>query len=298
MLALIATAPYSLILMSATGAVWAPPISLSPRLQFPRWLMLAMMALGWASVAGALQVSGWLVLTALLLAAWAYQHVAHRSLRLLGGLLTLLLALALAMHKLPGFVNPVLLKGVLVSPDGIPFTQYVNLDKACVGLVLLALVSQRSSSLAQLWAALRTGAPIAALTVAAVMAAALAGGFVRVEPKLPAYTLQFVVVNLFFTVIAEETFFRGLIQGQLARWLAQCWRQARWCGPLAVVISALLFGAAHLAGGPAYAALAALAGLGYAYAYHATGRIEAAITTHLLVNTVHFIGLTYPALAA
>ncbi|MYM38057.1 CPBP family intramembrane metalloprotease [Pseudoduganella sp. CY13W] len=260
--------------------------------------MLAVLALGWASLLGALQVGGWLALATLLLAAWAYQHAARRTPRLLGGLCTLLLALALAMHKVPGFVNPVLLKGVLVSADAIPFTQYANLDKSCVGLVLLALVSQRITSMAQLRAALRTAAPIAALTVVAVMAAALASGLVRVEPKLPAYTLQFVVVNLFFTVIAEETFFRGLIQGQLARWLDQCWPQARWCGLLAVLISALLFGAAHLAGGATYAALAALAGLGYAYAYHATGRIEAAIATHLLVNTVHFIGFTYPALAA
>lgn len=298
MLALIAAAPYSLILMSATCTIWSPAISLSPRLQLPRWILLAVLALGWATLLGALHASGWLALILLLLAAWGYQQAPQRSVRVLAGVLTLLLALALAMHKVPGFVNPVLLKGVLVSPDAIPFTQYANLDKACVGLVLLALVSQRIASMAQLRAALRTAAPIAGVTVVAVMAAALASGFVRVEPKLPAYTLQFVVVNLFFTVIAEETFFRGLIQGQLVRWLGQCWPQARWCGLLAVVISALLFGAAHLAGGPAYAALAALAGLGYAFAYHATGRIESAIAIHLLVNTVHFIGFTYPALAA
>jgi membrane protease YdiL (CAAX protease family) len=296
MLALITAAPYSLILMSAIGTVWAPAITLSPRLQIPRWLVMAMPALGWATLLGALHITGWLALAALLLAAWAYRQAPQRALRLLGGVLTLVLALALAMHKAPGFVNPVLLKGVLVSADGLPFTQYANLDKACVGLVLLALVSQRLHNMAQLRTALRCVAVIAPATVVAVMAAALASGFVRVDAKLPAYTLQFIVVNL-FTVIAEETFFRGLIQGQLARWLEQRWPQARWCGLLAVLVSALLFGAAHLGGGPAYAALAALAGVGYAYAYHATRRIEAAIATHLLVNTVHFLGFTYPALA-
>ncbi|MYN44659.1 CPBP family intramembrane metalloprotease [Pseudoduganella sp. FT93W] len=298
MLALITAAPYSLILMAAIGTVWSPPITLSPRLQLPRWLVLAVLALGWATLLGALHASGWLALAALLLSAWAYRHAPQRALRLLGGVLTLVLALALAMHKLPGFVNPVLLKGVLVSPDGLPFTQYANLDKACVGLVLLALVSQRLHNMAQLRTALRCFAVLAPATVVTVMAAALASGFVRIDAKLPAYTLQFIVVNLFFTVIAEETFFRGLIQGQLTRWLEQRWPQTRWIGLLAVLVSALLFGAAHLGGGPAYAALAALAGVGYAYAYHATGRIEAAIATHLLVNAVHFLGFTYPALAS
>lgn len=297
MLALITAAPYSLILMSAIGTIWAPAITLSPRLQIPRWLVMAVLALGWATLLGALHAAGWLALAALLLSAWAYRHAPQRTLRVLGGLLTLLLALALAMHKVPGFVNPVLLKGVLISPDSLPFTQYANLDKACVGLVLLALVSQRMSSMAQLRTALRAVAVIAPATVLAVMAAALASGFVHIDVKLPAYTLQFIVVNLFFTVIAEETFFRGLIQGQLTRWLEQRWPQARCCGLLAVLISAVLFGAAHLGGGVAYAALAALAGLGYAYAYHATGRIEAAIATHLLVNSVHFISFSYPALA-
>ncbi|WP_348694166.1 CPBP family glutamic-type intramembrane protease [Duganella fentianensis] len=297
MLALITAAPYSLILMSAIGTIWAPAITLSPRRQIPRWLVMAVLALGWASIAGALHAAGWLALVALLLSARAYADAPQRAVRIAGGLLTLLLALALAMHKVPGFVNPVLLKGVLITPDAMPFTQYANLDKACVGLVLLALVSQRVSSMAQLRTALRSVAVIAPATVLAVMAAALASGFVHIDVKLPAYTLQFILVNLFFTVIAEETFFRGLIQGQLTRWLEQCWPQARWCGLLAVLVSALLFGAAHLGGGAAYAALAALAGVGYAYAYHATGRIEAAIATHLLVNTVHFIGFTYPALA-
>jgi membrane protease YdiL (CAAX protease family) len=130
--------------------------------------------------------------------------------------------------------------------------------------------------MAQLRTALRCVAVIAPATVVAVMAAALASGFVRVDAKLPAYTLQFIVVNLFFTVIAEETFFRGLTGPAGA--LAGEALASRWCGLLAVLVAALLFGAAHLGGGQ-YAALAALAGVGYAYAYHATRRIEAAIAT-------------------
>lgn len=67
--------------------------------------------------------------------------------------------------------------------------------------------------------------------------------------------------------------------------------------PLAVGGSAALFGLAHWAGGWSYVLLAALAGLGYALAFRASGRIEMAILAHFGLNAVHFLLLTYPGLA-
>jgi hypothetical protein len=61
-------------------------------------------------------------------------------------------------------------------------------------------------------------------------------------------------------------------------------------------VSALLFGAVHLAGGLPYTLLATVAGAGYAYCYHLTKRIEAPIVLHIALNAVHFVGFTYPAL--
>jgi hypothetical protein len=40
-----------------------------------------------------------------------------------------------------------------------------------------------------------------------------------------------------------------------------------------------------------------LAGLGYALAFRASGRIEMAILAHFGLNAVHFLLLTYPSLA-
>jgi hypothetical protein len=40
-----------------------------------------------------------------------------------------------------------------------------------------------------------------------------------------------------------------------------------------------------------------LAGLGYALAFRASGRIEMAILAHFGLNAVHFLLLTYPNLA-
>jgi membrane protease YdiL (CAAX protease family) len=77
--------------------------------------------------------------------------------------------------------------------------------------------------------------------------------------------------------------------------LAGALQRFRWGPWLAVTVSALLFGAAHLGGGVRYGILAGIAGIGYAWAYHRTQRIEAAILVHIALNAVHFIGFTYPA---
>jgi membrane protease YdiL (CAAX protease family) len=138
---------------------------------------------------------------------------------------------------------------------------------------------------------LRQTLPVLVLTVAATLGFALAAGVVGIDVKLPQQTLSFIVVNLLFTVIAEEAFFRGLVQARLAGAL----QRFRWGPWLAVTVSALLFGAAHLGGGVRYGILAGIAGIGYAWAYHRTQRIEAAILVHIALNAVHFIGFTYPA---
>jgi membrane protease YdiL (CAAX protease family) len=103
----------------------------------------------------------------------------------------------------------------------------------------------------------------------------------------------FLAVNLLFTCVAEEAFFRGLVQGFLTRWLHSMGRPTWW----AVPPSALLFGLAHAGGGAAYALLATLAGLGYGWVCLRTGRVGAAIALHFTVNAVHVLFFTYPRLA-
>jgi membrane protease YdiL (CAAX protease family) len=201
------------------------------------------------------------------------------------------LSLALAMHKLPGFSNPIVIDHVQLSPGALPFTQYANFDKGAVGLILLAWLCQRTASWPELTTVLRRSPPVLLLTIAATLGFALAAGVIGIDLKWPPQTSTFIAVNLLFTVIAEEAFFRGLLQARLASAL----QRFRWGPWLAVAVSALLFGAAHLGGGLRYGILATIAGLGYAWAYHRTQRIEAAILVHIALNTVHFIAFTYPA---
>jgi membrane protease YdiL (CAAX protease family) len=282
-----------IVLALAIAAVWLKPVSFAAQAAVAPWAALFGLAVlcGWS--AGVLQAPAVLALAVFGGAAWLTAAAPRNYVRLVSGIVTGLLAFALAIHKLPGFNNPVLIAGAVFSPGAAPFTQYANFDKGAVGLMLLALLCGRTRGWPEFGRVVSKTLPVLLVTVAAVMAFAVGVGFVRPAFKLPSVTLQFIAVNLFFTVVAEEAFFRGFLQARLAGALAR-FRHGPW---IAVLCSALLFGAAHLGGGPAYALLATIAGLGYAYAYHSTQRIEAPILIHIALNTIHFVCFTYPFIA-
>ncbi|MBJ7310490.1 CPBP family intramembrane glutamic endopeptidase [Rugamonas sp. CCM 8940] len=281
------------LLALAICAVWLKPVSLGGRLVVAPWLALFTAALIGGLAGG--------VLTPLAVAELAlFGGVAYgagsaavgRGWRIVLLIVTGVLALALAMHRLPGFNNPQLIAGVRFSADATAFSQYANFDKAAVGLILLALLCRRAGQGADWRALARRSLPVAAGTVVVVMALGVALHVVGLAPKLPAYTPVFLLTNLLFTCVAEEAFFRGFLQERMAATsTGRVWQVG------VVLLSGLLFGAAHLAGGPLYALLAGVAGVGYASAYALTRRVEAPILTHFCVNMAHFLLFTYPALA-
>jgi uncharacterized protein len=278
----------------AIGAVWLSPMTFSRKVSVPPWMMFFTMATASGVASGFIAPAGVLALLVFAGLAWATGAERFgRAARIGFGVVTALFALALAMHKVPGFANPQLIANVRFSPDAVPYTQYANFDKASVGLILLAFLCPRAGTAADWRALLQRALPILAMTVAGVMAIALASGLVRPDFKWPAYTLVFLATNLLFTCVAEEAFFRGLVQDRLAA----AWRNKRIWQVAVIGCSAALFGLAHLGGGAAYALLATLAGLGYACAFAVTRRIEAAILTHFAFNAVHFVAFTYPAMA-
>lgn len=276
------------LLMAAIAAVWLPRPHRWPAAA-PPWALLFVAALagGWAQgllAPFALAALALLVLLTRLAArtrgtAWQWAT---------WGLLVLWCA-ALVLHRVPGFHNPVVIDAVRFTADAAPFTQYLNFDKGAVGLVLLAWLAprlQRGDAFGRLAA---TTVLAWALTSAAVLGLALAGGLVRPAFKLPAQAGLFLAVNLFLTCVAEQALFRLLVQDRVRAW------PMRGAAVLATVLSALLFGLAHAGGGVAMVLLASLAGLGHAMVYERTRRIEAAILVHFGLNATHFLAFTYPA---
>ncbi|MGY3893179.1 CPBP family intramembrane glutamic endopeptidase [Aeromonas enterica] len=196
--------------------------------------------------------------------------------------LMLLWAIALMLHLIPGFSNMKVLDQVQAGPASVPFNMYLNLDKPLVffGLLLAwpALLGQGG---AIRWRALA----LLLLPLAALLITAWQLGALKPEAGLPYWWWLFSLNNLLFTCVAEEALFRGFIQQGVAA------RSRLWLG---ILVASLLFGAAHLAGGPLLMLFAALAGACYGLAFQFSGRLSVAIAIHFLFNFAHLALFTYP----
>ena len=204
------------------------------------------------------------------------------------------IALLLGSHLLPGFNNPIVIDRVALSATAEPYTLYLNFDKTLAGLLLLGVCYPGWPNREGFRDSVTTPIlPLIAITVLASISLSYVLGYVRFEPKyLPMFWI-WAVANLLSTCLSEEAFFRGFVQREL-QWLL---RSKRYGQSIALLVSALLFGAAHFAGGWRYVLLATLAGIGYGYVYQRSQRIEWAMLAHFSLNTTHFLLFTYPRLS-
>lgn len=284
----------TLLLGLAICAVWLPDLPVTPRTRLPPWTLLLAAATAAGLASGVLDARGALCVAVLCALAFGSVHAPQPVLRrvLVGA--TVLLALALGFNKVPGFQPSVFAQDVQVSPGAPPIRLSAHFAPGLAGLVLLAFFARRARSLRELASVLPRALAIAVATTMVVVGAAWATGYVRFDPKLPAITAAHLAKILLWTCVVEESFFRGVVQHGLAQLRPLRERpQLAW---VPVAIASLLFGLAHLPGGWTYAGLAALAGVGYGWAYARTGLIEAAMLAHFAVNATHFLLFTYPQL--
>ena len=196
--------------------------------------------------------------------------------------LVLLWAMALTLHLVPGFDNLKVLDRVQAGPASVPFTLYLNLDKPLIFFgLLLAWPALLGPGGTMRWRPLA----LLILPLAALLITAWQLGALKPDVGLPHWWWLFAFNNLVFTCVAEEALFRGLIQQGVAS------RSKPW---LSLLVASLLFGSAHLAGGPLLVLFAALAGACYGLAFQLSGRLSVAILLHFLFNFAHLALFTYP----
>lgn len=210
--------------------------------------------------------------------------------RIGAGAVGAVLSVALALHVVPGFDNWKILDEFELSDQAQAFSLYLNFDKPLIGLFILAFGAPLLRDWPEWKSMLVTAAPIALAGIALVYGLGYLSGYAAFDPTFDPVFAVWALRNLFFTCVAEEAFFRGFLQRYLERSLAR-FRSGRLAS-LAIV--SLLFGLAHFAGGAGYVALSTVAAIVYGYVYQRTGRIEAAILTHFLLNAGHFLFFTYP----
>lgn len=218
-----------------------------------------------------------------------YGKVSPR-LKPLSWLLVFALAFTLELHLIPGFHNLLILDKVKITADAMPFTLYLNFDKTIAGLLIIGLTLPRVNSLANLTLMLKQVFVRLPLVLLIILILSYTFGYVRFEPKLAPQLWLWMISNLFFTCIAEEGLFRGFFQEYLSSF------KYKYAEYVAIVIPALFFGAIHFPGGIKYVILATVAGSLYGWIYKVTRRIEASMLAHFMLNLIHILFFTYPAL--
>ncbi|MEL0660816.1 CPBP family intramembrane glutamic endopeptidase [Psychromonas arctica] len=233
-------------------------------------------------------------------------------------------SLALAVHAVPGFNNLPIVINELITSDAIPYTLYANFDKGMAGLLVCAYFFSKSQTTKTLDTTIPLDATTASTTasntttanivttnittaktstitklkqpffiiictVLATLTVALMIGLVGFSPKVPGFWLAFIAINLLFTCVAEEAFFRGLLQTKLSQLIT-----VKRLAIFAPLITAVVFALAHFIGGWSYVLVSGVAGFGYCYIFYKTQRLEWAILCHWLVNVSHFFLFTYP----
>ena len=257
------------------------------------WTFLTLLSLGYglALVYGHLS---WLATLSVLLLLIAGIAVRQREIRIapyLGHALFLFMALALALHWLPGFYNGRVIAPQRFTDDAVRFAMYLNLDKPLIGFWLLLvcpwIVCRRSLRLCCYATAL-------GLVLSSVLAlgGALLLGLISWAPKWPDQAWLWLLNNLLLVTLVEEALFRGYIQGGLSR----RFRHLAYGENLALLLASLLFALVHAGAGWQWVLLSGLAGLGYGLAYR-FGGLAAAVATHFGLNLLHFALFTYPMLA-
>lgn len=218
-------------LVPAFGALALAVISLwlpVPPLRGQRdwaWCAGLLLACAAGKATGVLDASG-LAATFLYLALAFGARASERAwIRMPLLVLTGLCAFGFALHRFPGFHNPVLAESVVVSPGAAPFTLHANFDTAVAGIVLMGVfcapIRERGAWLPML----RRTVPVLAATLAVVLGTGWLSGYVRPDIKWMPLAPWFLAINLLFTCVTEEAFFRGFILGGLARGMALALRQ-------------------------------------------------------------------------
>ena len=221
--------------------------------------------------------------------AVAFIHIGSNGLKIKRLALLFLsgLVLTFSLHIIPGFNNELLFSSKHFGASGLPFKLYANLDKALAGFAILIAIGQNLK-----WRiSLKTFYLILCTTFAFFAFSFLLGA--KLDPKLGELTFAFIFFNLLVTCIAEEAFFRLVIQNsthKLSKGFMKGW--------LAVFITAIIFMLAHFhtgVGAEKRLLLIFIAGLLYGGIYLKTKSFGSSVVAHFTINIIYFSFFAFPA---
>ena len=214
--------------------------------------------------------------------------------RLFAVLIAAVISFGLLGHMVVGFHNIQLLQNWYSSPGAAPMTFYANFDKPIVAIFVLGLYVPLIKDVRKFSIVLVQSLLWMIITCTVLISLALYFNFIAYDPKIPAITLMWLILNLFFIAIPEEGFYRGFLQREITKDLNNY-----ASGFLAITVVALLAGLGELffVQNITYASLVFVANFLYGTIFFITGSIESAIIVHFLTNCTWFFFFTYPMFA-
>jgi membrane protease YdiL (CAAX protease family) len=276
----------------ALAALWAPRV-VSGTHATGWWTFPFALALLAAGAGGLVDARGFLALFLLAGACLVANRARSRAWSALAHIVVLTTTAALMLHVMPGFTNPIVLDHVVVGNGSDPYTKYLNFDKGVAGLLLLGIYTpDRTMGDEGLRHGLRVVWQFTVVSIIAIMLSLLSG-YVRWDPKLPAWRPLWTWSMVFLTALPEEAVFRGLAQ----EWVRRRLGRSRRADGYSIVVGGMFFGLAHAAGGWIYVVLATAAGIGYGWIYATNRSIGSAILSHSALNFIHLVFFSYPSLA-
>ena len=204
----------------------------------------------------------------------------------------LFFGLALKMHYVAGFENIKVVDGEQLSSDSLPYSLWFNLDTAIISLSILAMGFNSIKHVKTLFASFAKILPAAVFCIIALSVISVVIGLTRLDFKVPNFLLAWVFANLFITVLSEEALFRFFLQSHIQK---LC-RNFKYSGFVVLIIPAIFATLIHAFYGVGYYTLVFLAQLFYGYVYYKTNRIEISAIVHFMVNIIHLLMFSYPAL--
>ena len=248
--------------------------------------LLLLISIGLAFFTHIINWQAILLLIFIVIIGGVHLHFKHNLvLKISSEIILVACAIGLFIHLFPGFSNTKYLDKVTVGPQSSPFSMYFNFDKALIPFILLTCLPTLFSS-RPAKTATRSQWGLLVITVPILLLVATFAGGLGFEWHFPSWLPAFILCNLFFVSLAEEALFRGYLQQRLTLWLGSPY--------LALVLSALLFGGLHFAGGPLLILFATLSGIIYGLAWMWSGKLWLAVSFHFGLNLVHLLFFTYP----
>jgi membrane protease YdiL (CAAX protease family) len=230
-------------------------------------------------------------LGAILICLIILEFYPKKFIHLFSAMIVAILGAFIMTHMVKGFENLVLIKGVTFGKSESAINLYLNFDKISFAIFLLGISIPLLKNKQEWKHMILITIPWIAFSAFILLGFSKAAGLINLDIKFPSATFYWLTINFFFVVIPEEAFYRGFLQNQISKSLAN-----KAAPLLAIICVSLLFALMHIffVQDLTFILSTFIASILYGTIYFFSGSIESAIITHFSVNIIHFFFFSYP----